>query len=80
MARHHPGMGTIRTSPQLVDLEHPEVARALLRHIVDGADIVGQDPRGRPIMRFEFAAEPWLVDKLAALGAAEEDREEEAVE
>jgi hypothetical protein len=77
MPRHHPGMGTIRTTPQFIDLEHPEVARALLRHIVDGADIVGEDLRGRPVMRFEFAAEPWLIDKLATLGAAEEDKEED---
>jgi hypothetical protein len=48
----------------------------LSRHIVDGADIVGTDVRGRPVMRFEFAAEPWLLDKLAALRAAEENRED----
>jgi hypothetical protein len=47
MPRHHPGMATIRTTPEFIDLEHPDVARALLRHMVDGADIVGEDLRGR---------------------------------
>jgi hypothetical protein len=32
---------------------------------------VGEDYRGRAIMRFEFAAEPWMIDKLAALGSVE---------
>jgi hypothetical protein len=34
--------------------------------------------RGRSVLRFEFAAEPWLLDKLAALGAREADFESDA--
>ena len=73
-------MAKVITTPEFVDIDHPLVARALLRHIVDDADIVGTDARGRPVMRFEFAAEPWLLDKLAAMGAGEEDLEEVAAE
>ena len=32
---------------------------------------------GPAIMRFEFAAEPWLLDKLAVVGSAEEDVEDD---
>jgi hypothetical protein len=31
-------------------------------------------------MRFEFATDDWLVDRLATMGAAEVDLEEEAAE
>jgi len=47
-----------------------------LRHIVEHADVVGEDVRRRTVLRFELAAEPWLIDRLATLGAADEDREE----
>ena len=48
-----------------------------LEQIIAHADIVGEDPAGRPIMRFEFVCPPWLMDKLAAYGAAGEDMEPE---
>lgn len=51
--------------------------RALLRHIVEHADCEGFDAFGRPVLRFEFACEHWLLDKLAALGAGDEDLEED---
>jgi hypothetical protein len=73
-------MAMIRTTPQFIELDHPLVARALLRHIVEHADVVGDHYRGRPIMRFEFAADPWMVDKLVAMGAGEENLEDEVVE
>lgn len=70
-------MPAMIVTPQFVDLEHPVVARELLRHIVEHGDIVGNDVRGRTILRFELVAEPWLLDKLAALGARAEDLEDE---
>jgi hypothetical protein len=67
----------IIVTPEFVDLDHPLIARALLRHIVEHADIVSQDHKGRAVMRFEFAAEPWMIDKLAALGTKEEYLEDD---
>lgn len=67
----------IIVTPQSIDIDHPLIARALLRHIVEHADIVGEDRKGRPIMRFEFAAEPWMIDRLAALGSSGEDMEDD---
>ncbi|MEO1020055.1 MAG: hypothetical protein AAFY56_20545 [Pseudomonadota bacterium] len=58
---------------QFINLDDPRTAQALLRHIVDRADVVGEDLAGRPVLRFEFAAEPWLLDKLASLGAATDE-------
>ena len=73
LPRHHRGMAArIIVTPEFVDIDHPLIARALLRHIVEHADIVGQDHKGRAVLRFEFAAEPWLLDNDPA--------EEEAVE
>jgi hypothetical protein len=72
---HAPYMAELVTPSQFLDLEHPTVLRALLRHIVEHADCNGIDACGRPVLRFEFACEHWLLDKLAALGAGEEDLE-----
>ncbi len=69
-----------RVTPEFIDIDHPLIARALLRHIVENADIVGEDRKGRPIMRFEFAAEPWMIDRLAALGSNEADLEDDELE
>ncbi|MEO1020147.1 MAG: hypothetical protein AAFY56_21035 [Pseudomonadota bacterium] len=63
---------------QLINLDDPETTRALLRHIVDRGDVVGEDLTWRPVLRFEFAAEPWLLDKLANLGAAGDELEAES--
>ena len=67
----------IIVTPEFVDIDHPLIARALLRHIVEHAEVVGQDHKGRAVMRFEFAAEPWLLDKLAVMGARDEDLEDD---
>jgi hypothetical protein len=69
-------MAAVIITPQYVDIEAPAITRALLRHIVRHGDVVGTDRRGLTVLRFELAAEPWLLDKLAALGADEEDRED----
>jgi hypothetical protein len=69
-------MAAVIITPQYVDIEAPAITRALLRHIVRHGDVVGMDRRGRTVLRFELAAEPWLLDKLATLGAEEEDRED----
>jgi hypothetical protein len=78
MPRDHLHMAAVIVTPEFVDIENPVIARALLGHIVEHADIVGEDMRGRSVLRFEFAAEPWLLDKLAALGAREADFESDA--
>ncbi len=70
-------MGHVIFSPAFIDLEHPAILRALFRHILDHADVAGVDVRGRPVLRFEVVCEPWLLDKLAAFGAAEEDLEDD---
>ena len=70
-------MAELSIPPEFIDLEHPTVLRALIRHIVEHADCDGVDAHGRPVLRFEFACEAWLLDKLAALGAGDEDLEED---
>ena len=35
--------------------------RALFRHIVENVDVVAHDAFSRPVVRFEFACEPWLT-------------------
>ncbi len=70
-------MVAVIATPEFVDLEAPAVARAILRHIVEHADAIGQDERGRTILRFDLGAPPWLLDKLASLGAQDEDREDD---
>jgi hypothetical protein len=70
-------MAELVIPPECIDLEHPTVLRALLRHIVEHADCEGLDAFGRQVLRFEFACEEWLLDKLAALGAGNEDLEED---
>ena len=71
------GMAAVIVTPEFIDLDAPAISRALLRHIVHHADRIGIDTRGREVLRFEFAAPPWLLDKLACLGAAAEDLEED---
>jgi len=70
-------MSRILTRPEFLDLEQPTVLQALLLHIVEQADVAGFDGYGRPVLRLEFACEDWLLDKLAALGAAAEDLEDD---
>lgn len=70
-------MADLVIPPEFIDLEHPTVLRALLRHIVEHADCEGVDAFGRPVLRFEFACEEWLLDKLAALDAGDEVLEDD---
>ena len=70
-------MADLVIPPEFIDLEHPTVLRALLRHIVEHADCEGVDAFGRPVLRFEFACEAWLLDKLATLDAGDEDLEDD---
>ena len=73
-------MSKVLITPEFINLESPPVMRALLHYIFDGADIVDCDPSGRPVMRFEFACDSWLLDKLAAFGASDDDLEAETEE
>jgi len=73
-------MSKIIVTPECLNLESPILSRAILEHIIANADMVGEDHAGRPVMRFEFACDPWLMDKLATYGTASEDREVEADE
>jgi hypothetical protein len=68
-------MSTVIVTPEFLNLEAPCLAVAILEHIIANADVVGEDRQGRPVMRFEFVCEPWLMDKLAAYGAINEDLE-----
>jgi hypothetical protein len=68
-------MAKIVSDPTFLDLEHPATMRAIIQHILDHGHIEGCDPSGVPIMTFSFPAEPWLISKLAAFGAALEDLE-----
>ena len=70
-------MSNVVVTAEFMNLESPHLAKAILTHIIANADIVGEDLHGRSIMRFEFSCESWLVDKLAAFGAEDEDREAE---
>ena len=80
MTRQIAPMSKIFVTPEFLNLDSPIITKAILQHIISHADIVGEDSGGRPVMRFEFACEPWLMDKLAGYGAAKEDYEAEAEE
>ncbi|MGI9449096.1 MAG: hypothetical protein ACR2QH_00320 [Geminicoccaceae bacterium] len=75
--RHTLLMTDVIVTPQFLNLESPRLAKAILEHIIAHANIVGEDAGGRPVLRFEFACDPWLMDKLASYGAVDEDREAE---
>ena len=54
----------------------PSIRRCCgLRHIVKPANDGGIVAFGRPVLRYKFACDDWLLDKLAALGAVNEYRE-----
>lgn len=73
-------MSKVLITPEFINLESPPVMRALLHQISDRADIVGHDLSGKPVLRFEFVCDPWLLDKLAAFGASDDDLEAEPEE
>ena len=68
-------MSNVIVTPEFLNLEAPRLAKVVLEHIIAHADVVGEDPCGRPIIRFEFVCPSWLMDKLAAYGAADEHME-----
>lgn len=74
------GMSKVVITPECINLESPPVMRALLHHLFDHADIVDHDDTGKPILRFEFACTPWLLDKLSSFNASREDLEPEPIE
>lgn len=73
-------MSKVIVTPEFLNLESPHLTRAVLEHIIASGDIVGEDIGGRPVMRFEFVCDPWLLDKLAGYGTADEDMEPEPEE
>lgn len=73
-------MSNVVVTPEFLNLESPRLARAVLEHIIANGDIVGEDIGGRPVIRFEFPCDPWLMDKLASYGVAGEDLEPEPEE
>lgn len=70
-------MAGARVTPEFINIEHPVILRELMLHMLDHADIVGEDRRGRPVLRIQLAFEPWLLDKLAVMGASDEDLEDD---
>jgi hypothetical protein len=51
-------------------------ARALLHHLLEHGDIVGQDPVGRTVI--QLAVDEWVLDKLMSLGVDAADLEDYA--
>lgn len=73
-------MKKVVVTPEFVNIQAPAVMQAMIEHFLEHAHVVGSDASGRPILRFEFACAPWLMDKLAAFGAGFEDLEPEPAE
>ena len=73
-------MSKVVITPERISLESLPVMRALLQHLFDHGDIVGHDPTGKPILRFEFACAPWLMDKISSFSASREDLEPAPIE
>lgn len=67
-------------SPQQphLDLDHPEILRAVLAGVLATGDVVGRDRAGRLVLM--VAVEDGLFDQLAALDANLEDLEAEPAE
>ena len=59
--------------PHSINVEAPPIMRAVLRHILETGDVLGRDASGRVVLT--LAVDEWLLDKLAAFGAAAEDLE-----
>jgi hypothetical protein len=55
-----------------LNLDHPEILKAILAGILETGDVIGQEG-GRTVLT--VAVDDWLMDELAAMGA--EEREEE---
>lgn len=59
-----------------LDLDHPDILKAILGRIVATGDVLRPIPgEGRTVLAVEV--DDWLIDELAALGAADEDAEDE---
>ena len=61
-----------------LNLEHPEILRAILAGIVGTGDVTGRDGEGRTLLT--VAVDDWLLDELAAVSAGTEDREDDRLE
>lgn len=61
-----------------LNLEHPAILRAVLLGIVRTGDALGLAAPGRTVLA--VTVDDWVIDQLAAFGAAEEDREPETDE
>lgn len=73
-------MKKIVVTREFVNVESPPVMQAMIGLFLEHVHIAGHDARGWPILSFEFACAPWLVDKLAAFHATCEDLEPEPAE
>jgi hypothetical protein len=58
-----------------LNLEHPEIMRAVLARIIRTGDVLGPAAPDRTI--FAVTVDDWVIDHLAAFDAADEDREPE---
>jgi hypothetical protein len=54
------------------NLDHPEILKAILAGILETGDVIGQDD-GRTMLA--VAVDDWLMEELAAIGAAEREEE-----
>ena len=58
-----------------LNLEHPEIMRAVLAQIVRIGDVLGLAASSRTILA--VTVDNWVIDQFAAFDAADEDREPE---
>lgn len=56
-----------------LNLDHPEVLRAILGGIVGTGDVIGRDGPRRTVLAVTI--DDWLLDALAAIDAGQEDLE-----
>src|SRR5918911_1044738 len=60
-----------------LNLDHPEILKAILTGIVETGDVIGRAGPRRTVLA--VTVDDWVIDELAALGAEPEDLEDPEV-
>lgn len=68
-----PSEPAVEDFPFALNIRHPDIMFALIWEIVNTGDVVQQTQDGGTV--FQVTVPNWLVDELAALGADDEDAE-----
>ena len=71
-------MATSGAARYVPNVHHHDVMHAILEGIVETGDVLGAAGPGRTILA--VTVDNWLIDELAALGAAQEDCEPEPID